>query len=115
MYQFAYADILDDAGGTARERERRILDRAIELLEAADAAGAKSQEANNAIFFTRRVWQIFVDDLAQEGNALPPELRASLISIGLWVLRESEQIRLGQSENFRAIIDVTTSIRDGLK
>lgn len=115
MYQFAYTDVLNESTGTARDRERMMFDRAIEMLEAAEAAGAKSLEADKAIIFSRRVWQLLVDDLSQEGNALAPELRANLISIGIWILKECEAIRLGKSENFRGIIDVTQSIRDGLK
>jgi flagellar protein FlaF len=38
-----------------------------------------------------------------------------LISIGLWIMREAEQIRLEKSSNFRGIIEVSTAIRDGLK
>ncbi len=55
-----------------------------------------------------------VEDLANPENALPEELRAALISIGLWIMREAEAIRLGRSDDFSAMIEITAMIRDGL-
>jgi flagellar protein FlaF len=46
---------------------------------------------------------------------LPQALRADLISIGLWIMREAEQIRLEKSANFKGIIEVSAAIRDGLQ
>ena len=115
MYKLAYANEVDDSPGSAREREARALDRSIELFQAAEAAGAGSREAIDAIVFARRLWSILLEDLARDDNALTEELRANLISVGLWVLRECEQIRLGQSEKFSSLIDISQSIRNGLK
>jgi flagellar protein FlaF len=42
-------------------------------------------------------------------------LRAQLISIGLWITRELEAIRLGKSDNFAGIAQICAIIRDGLK
>jgi len=52
---------------------------------------------------------------AQPDNELGIELRAKLISIALWILKECERIRKKQSDNYQGIIDVTTIIRDGLR
>ena len=48
-------------------------------------------------------------------NALPKELRANLISIGLWLLREAEDVRQGRSDNFDGLIEVSQIIRDGIQ
>jgi flagellar biosynthesis activator protein FlaF len=53
--------------------------------------------------------------LAKPENDLPQTLRAELISIGLWIMREAEQIRLETSTNFKGLIEVSTAIRDGLQ
>ena len=74
-----------------------------------------SREAFEASNYLNRLWSVLIEDLASPENDLPPATRADLISIGLWVLREIECIRLGQSENFSALIDVTKSIREGLR
>jgi flagellar protein FlaF len=115
MYRFAYAEIIEESGGVAREREREVFDHCLQLLEAAEKAGPTSQAAVEAIFFTRRLWSFLIEDLGSPNNQLPDALRANLISIGLWVMRELESIRLGDSKNFQGVIDVVTSVREGLK
>ena len=77
--------------------------------------GAASLESIEALDYTRRIWATFLEDLASPENALPKQLRAEIISIGLWVIRETENIRLGKSTDFKALIEVTTSLHDGLK
>jgi flagellar biosynthesis activator protein FlaF len=114
MYQFSYAEILDDSPKEARERERVAMDRAIELLQAAERVGVNSREANEAAQFVRRLWAALIEDLSKSENALPQSLRADLISVGLWVMREAEQIRLGKSTNFKGIIEVSAQVREGL-
>ncbi|MDO1581036.1 flagellar biosynthesis regulator FlaF [Rhizobium oryzicola] len=116
MYQFSYAEIMEDDVADAKTRERQALDRSIELLKAArDDEGGYGRAAIEALFYTRRVWIRFIEDLRQPENELNTELRANLISIAIWILKECEQVRRRESENYQGIIDVTTIIRDGLK
>jgi flagellar protein FlaF len=115
MYQFKYAEVLENAPKAARERERQALERSIELLEAAAKCGLQSPEAVEALFFVRRLWAAFIEDLANPENDLPPPLRADLISIGLWVLREVDNIRLERTQTFADLIEVSRSICEGLK
>jgi flagellar protein FlaF len=68
-----------------------------------------------ALHFTNRVWTALLEDLSSDENALPKELRANLISIGLWLLRETEDIRQGRSNNFDGLIEVSQIIRDGIQ
>jgi flagellar protein FlaF len=88
MYQFSYAEVLDETPRGARERERHAI--------------------------SHSLWGAFLEDLASPDNDLPQKLRADLISIGLWIMRECEQIRLEKSSNFKGIIEVSAAIRDGL-
>lgn len=115
MYQFSYAEIQTESVADAKDRERQVLDRSIEMLKQARLAGANSLDAVDALHFTTRVWTTFLDDLGNPENALPKELRANLISIGLWVLRETEDIRQGRAVNFDGVIEVSQIIRDGLQ
>lgn len=115
MYQFSYADIQTDSVADARDRERQVLSRSVELLAKASAAGANSYEAIEALNFTNRVWTSLMDDLGNPENALPKELRANLISVGLWVLREAEDLRQGRADSFDGLIEVSQIIRDGLQ
>jgi flagellar protein FlaF len=115
MYQFSYADIQTDSVAYAKDRERQLLTRSIDMLAAAAAVGHNSMEAIEALHFTNRVWTTFVEDLGSSDNALPKELRANLISIGLWLLREAEDIRQGRTDNFEGLIEVSQIIRDGIQ
>jgi flagellar biosynthesis activator protein FlaF len=115
MYQFSYAEVLDETPKGARERERQVIDRSIELLREAEKKGVSSREATEAVLYVRKLWSYLIEDLARPENDLPKTLRADLISIGLWIMRESEQIQLGKSENFKGLVEVSNSIRDGLK
>ena len=115
MYQFSYAEIMADDVADSKDRERQVLDKAITMLRAAIRNGRESREAVEALFFTRRVWIAFIDDLRSPENQLPLSVRADLISIGIWVLKEAEKIRTRKSDNFKGIADIITIIRDGLK
>jgi flagellar protein FlaF len=115
MYQFPYAEVLEETPQTARTREREAIQRSIDLLEAADKAGVQSREAVEALLFVRKLWSVLIEDLGKPENDLPKQLRADLISIGLWIMREAEQIRLEKSSNFKGIIEVSSNIRDGLE
>jgi flagellar protein FlaF len=115
MYQFSYAEIIGETPADARVNEREAIDKSIALLTAAQEKGVRSRESVDAVLYLQRLWSILIEDLAAAENGLPEELRASLISIGLWILREAENIRLERSANYRGIIDVSQMIRDGLK
>jgi flagellar protein FlaF len=115
MYQFSYAEIMADDVADSREREKQVLDRAVTLLRAAEHRGRESREAVEALYYTRRVWVALIDDLRLADNQLPANLKADLISIGIWILKEVDRIRMRQSVNFKGIADIITIIRDGLK
>lgn len=115
MYQFSYDEIVEDCQAEARLREGVAMEQAIALLEKAQAAGPDSREAIEALHYLRRLWMIFIDDIVESGNGLPESLKAQLISIGLWVLREIEEIRARRSTDFAGLIEINGIIREGLK
>jgi flagellar protein FlaF len=115
MYRFSYAEVLDETPQTARERERMALEQCNNLLAAAAEKGVGSRDAIEALLFCRRLWAMLLEDLAHPENQLPQQLRADLISIGLWIMREAEEIRLGRSKNFQGIIDIGNVIARGLQ
>ncbi len=114
MYRFSYAEVLEDTPQTARQRERIALEHSIELLQAAEQKGTNSREAVDAIYYLRRLWAVFIEDLAKPENELPKGLRADLISVGLWLMREADEIRQGRSTNFKGLMDVSRLVAEGL-
>ena len=115
MYQFSYAEIQTDSVADARDRERQLLTRSIDLLVAARDERDKPIKMVEALHFLNRIWTAFLQDLGSVENELPGELRASLISIGMWLLREAEEIRQGRSRNIDGLIEVSEIIRDGIR
>ena len=115
MYQFSYAEVLEDDQADARRVEYRALDRAVESLTRAAAFQSPSREGVEALHFTIELWTTFMRELAAPENALPAELRANLISIGIWVLKEADAIRLGRSTNYQGIAEICGIVRDGLR
>lgn len=115
MYQFSYSEVQTESVADARDRERQLLSRSIDLLSAAREHGPRSVQAVEALHFLNRIWTVFIQDLGNAENELPGELRANLISIGLWLLREAEQVRQGKSDNFEGLIEVSQIIRDGIQ
>ena len=114
MYQHSYAETLEDDQQQARQIEARALDHAATLLMGADALASPSIPGVQALHFTRELWMTFIRELAAPENALPQELRANLISIGIWILKETDEIRLGRSTNYAGIADICGIVRDGL-
>jgi flagellar protein FlaF len=115
MYHTKYREFADGSQKDMRESERMAIDRSIELLRRAKKNGVASRESVEAVFYLQSLWVYFIEELGKKENALAEEIRASLISIGLWIMRESEEIRLGHSRNFDGLIDVSATIRDALR
>ena len=95
MFEFAYKEIVDDSPQAMRAQERRAMDHVIELLKDASSVGH--------------------EDLNNPENALPDQLRAGLISIGIWVNREIDRINSGAATDLTPLIEINEIIRDGLK
>lgn len=114
MYQFAYAEVVEDSPREMRARERQAMDHAISLLRLAREKWPGTREVVDALFFLRRLWSIFTDDLNNPDNELPPQLRAALISIGIWIQKEIDRVRSGQTTDLTAMIEINEIIRNGL-
>lgn len=115
MYHFGYDEVMEESCNEARAQERRALQHAVELLAAAEEKGVRSREAVDALLYVNRLWSVLLEDLASPENELPEALRANLISIGLWVLKETENIRFQRSDNFRGVMEICEIIAEGLK
>lgn len=109
-----YAELQQDDQTEAREHERLAIDHSIALMEQAEKKGQAPADVANAILFASRLWTVLIEDLASPSNGLPNEIRAQIISIGIWILREIEGIRSGEKQSFEDVILVSKAIREGL-
>jgi flagellar biosynthesis activator protein FlaF len=115
MYQFAYTEILDDSGSQARLQERAAFDRVLVLLRRAQECGPSSRQAIEALYVLRQLWTLLTDDLVSTENLLPDNLKARLISIGIWMMKEADRIAEGKEDSLEAVIAINSIVRDGLK
>ena len=114
MYQFSYAEVVEDSPKEMRARERQAMDQAVVMLKAAQEKGAGSHEMTEALAFLRQLWAIFLDDLGNPDNELPQQLRAGLISIGIWMNKEIDRIRTRKTDDLTAMIEINEIIKTGL-
>lgn len=115
MHQFAYTEILEESGSEARRKERDAFDRVNMMLRAAQRSKPGSVQCVEAVFRLRQLWTVLTDDLASIDNGLPDALKASLISIGIWMMKQADEISQGNHDGFDTIIAINTMIRDGLR
>ena len=114
MYQKFYMDVALNSQLNFRQIERETIIRVITDLQRGLEDGPESIETIKACAVIQKMWTILIVDLLQDENQLSVELRAGLISIGLWIQREVADILAGKSSNFSGIIDVMFMIADGL-
>lgn len=91
-----------------RAQEADVFRYAIGALKSA-RAGSRIQQAR-AVAENRRLWITVTDLMRDPDNALPAELRASIVSVGLAVRREMER----DDPDFDFLISVNENIAAGL-
>ncbi|MGD9862228.1 MAG: flagellar biosynthesis regulator FlaF, partial [Pseudodonghicola sp.] len=67
----------------------------------------------DALWQNQRVWMAFRTDLAQPGNQLPPELRAAMISLSVWVDTHTRGVLQGKNK-VRPLVEINKTIIRGL-
>ena len=115
MYRFSYAEIAEDSASESRKREQDLFERAIRLMQVAQGTPAQSPQTIEAFVFVQRLWTVLMKDLCEPENGLPDTLKAGLLSIGLWVMRESDAIVRGEKNDLAALIEINSAICEGLK
>ena len=109
-----YEAVIEDSGHEARAREHRALDHGIDLLKRLQSSDLLPPEQAEALLYIRRLWAFFVQDLASPRNGLPEKLRAELISIGLWIIKEADRIRQEKASDVDELLGINVLIRDAL-
>jgi flagellar biosynthesis activator protein FlaF len=114
MRRPSYAETLEGSSEVARRGERLAFEHGLRLLARLREADVTHYERIEAMLYMRRVWSFLIEDLGDPTNGLPRELRSTLISIGIWMIRESEGLGEGRTDNIDDMVAVMTSLRDGL-
>ncbi|MDF3414839.1 flaF protein [Sulfitobacter sp. M57] len=107
-----------------RQIERRILAQVTSELEtqylAFDRAERRLERLQlladglrHTLQKNQMVWSAFKMDLVDGANGLSPELKASLISLSLWVESHTQGVLAG-GKQVKPLVDINRSIVDGL-
>lgn len=109
-----YETIARDYSVNNRRIERDALINAIEAMKSANINGATNVDAIKSCALMQQIWTIMLSDVMNDDNELPIELRARIISIGIWIQKELTLIMSGESQNLNGIIEINHIIADGL-
>jgi len=97
-----------------RQTEYRLFAQVtLALMEAAKADPSDVAARVDALDWNRRVWTVLGDDCANPANGLPASLRASIISLAIWVGRHTSAV-IRRRENIEPLIEVNRLIMQGL-
>lgn len=87
--------------------------KAKDLREGSERDPRRMAGVMDALNWNNQVWDAFVEDVGTEGNMLPRELRAAIVSLGIWVTRETNLVTSGECD-IDALIAVNRAIMRGL-
>lgn len=99
---------------TPRATEHRLISEITGEMMEAEAKGLKGAMVMPILHRNREMWAAFSSDCSMDGNGLPMELRASIISLGLWVERFTSDVVSGR-EPIGELIAVNRLVLDGLR
>ena len=83
------------------------------LIEADKAARTDFKTLIDALDWNRRLWSTLAVDCSSSANQLPPNVRAQIISLSLWVSRFSSEVVKSRG-SLEPLIDVNRAIMQGL-
>lgn len=99
---------------TPRSAEFRLMSEITGEMMDAETAGMKGAMLMPSLHRNREMWSAFVTDCGATGNGLPRELRAQIISLGLWVERFTSDVVAGR-EPIGELISLNRTIMEGLR
>ena len=91
-----------------REQEAEVFRYAVAALRRAQ--GGDKRQRTRALIDNQRLWSTVIDLVRDPENALPPPLRAAIVSVGLAVQREMQ----APEPDFAFLLSVNESFAAGL-
>ena len=97
-----------------RETEYRLFAQVtLALMEAAKADPHDVSARIDALDWNRRVWTALCEDCSNPGNGLPAQLRASIISLAIYVGRQTSKV-VRREDTIESLIEINRMIMQGL-
>lgn len=83
------------------------------LIDASTADVDDLKTRIDALDWNRRLWSTLATDCSSSHNSLPPSLRASIISLSLFVSKHTSAV-MRREDDFETLIDINKMIMQGL-
>jgi flagellar protein FlaF len=100
---------------TPRSTEYDAFAHVTHRLRTADARGtAGFADLAQALHANRRLWTLLAADVAEDGNGLPPDLRARIFYLAEFTTLHSRKVLRGD-ETAEALVEINTAIMRGLR
>ena len=102
---------------SARELEASLLLKSAAQFQAiCDSWERRKLELNDALLFNRRLWTFFLDSVTRDDNPLPIDVRQSVASLGLFVIRRTINLTSNpQPDGLGTLININRNISSGLR
>ena len=98
-----------------RETEYRLFAQVtLALMEAAKCDPTDIRGRIDALDWNRRVWSVLGTACSDPANALPDQLRASIISLSIWVGKHTSAV-IRRKEEIEPLIEINRMIMQGLR
>jgi flagellar protein FlaF len=98
-----------------RETEYRLFAQVtLALMEAAKCEPTDIRGRIDALDWNRRVWSVLGSACADSENGLPENLRASIISLSIWVGKHTSEV-IRRRDEIDPLIEVNRMIMQGLR
>ena len=96
-----------------RRIEKCAFDNVIRQLKCSctsDSTVSREMALNSA----EELWLILLEDVVHPENILPPSLKAKLLSVGIWIIKECYALRMQNQRSLDQLIDISEIISDSL-
>jgi flagellar protein FlaF len=104
-----------------RELEASLLLQAASRLQAvqegwdSEVPGGVKAKLDDALLYNRKLWSVFVSDMADVNHPMPRELRQNFVNIGLFVMNHTVVVMSNpQPERLGSLININREIAAGL-
>ncbi len=115
MFNQAYSDSAEDAQQIARDSESAVIERSIAQMRQCDDLPLDIQARVLTISDTTKIWNYFLNDLASAENESSDEFKATLISIGIFILKHLDKMRRDESIKFVPVREISETLVEGLQ
>lgn len=113
MSYAAYARV-QNTTENPRNVEQKLLGQVTAALMRAEETPDDMHQLMDALLWNQSVWNAFLADLAHEGNRLPTGIKRDLISLALWVVRETDRV-MDRRAGVDGLINVNKVVMQGLR